>query len=652
MSQFFMAILIIVFGGVIALILARQAKLMKIIAVFSLSAGCLLGVIDIGTKLMGSGIYTASFAFLKDFSLSFQIDGLSAFFLAAIFLVSLLATIYSFHYMENTKKPIRVAANYFFFSLLIAAMALVVTSANIITFMLSWEIMSLSSFFLVVYNYESAENRRAGLLYFVFSHVGAMFIFVAFGIVYGLTGSFEFTNMAGLSETAKYLIFIFSFVGFGSKAGVFPFHVWLPHAHPAAPSHISAVMSGVMIKTGIYGIIRIYSLLDFNTPVFGYILLVAGVVSGVLGVVYALGQQDLKRMLAYSSVENVGVILIGLGIGMIGVSSGNPLMAVLGFAGGFFHILNHALFKSLLFMGAGMVLHKTGTRSIDSLGGLLKNMKITGATFIIGSLAISGLPPFNGFVSEFFIYFGAFRGVALGKTAFVMSIMGIVGLAVIGGLALACFTRVIGVVFQGEPRTKAAQNVNETGASMQISMLILASLCLFIGVFPGVMIYMPMKAVSALGLAYGNIPLEPFYQMTGNITQAAMILFAVVLVVIALRFFLYRGKTIGKSGTWGCGFTQPTAKMQYTGSSYAGSILEFFSSVAPITEEHPAIKGRFPLKTFYKSRINDIAEVHMGTFIVRPVLFFFDKLRWIQHGDIHLYIGYILLAIILLLFFI
>jgi hydrogenase-4 component B len=652
MSQFFMAILIIVFGGFMALILARQAKLMKIIAVFSLSAGCLLGVIDTGTKLMGSGIYTASFEFLKDFSLGFQIDGLSAFFLAAIFLVSLLATIYSFHYMENTKKPIRVAANYFFFSLLIAAMALVVTSANIITFMLSWEIMSLSSFFLVVYNYESAENRRAGLLYFVFSHVGAMFIFVAFGIVYGLTGSFEFTNMAGLSETAKYLIFIFSFVGFGSKAGVFPFHVWLPHAHPAAPSHISAVMSGVMIKTGIYGIIRIYCLLDFNTPVFGYILLVAGVVSGVLGVVYALGQQDLKRMLAYSSVENVGVILIGLGIGMIGVSSGNPLMAVLGFAGGFFHILNHALFKSLLFMGAGMVLHKTGTRSIDSLGGLLKNMKITGATFIIGSLAISGLPPFNGFVSEFFIYFGAFKGIALGKTAFVMSIMGIVGLAVIGGLALACFTRVIGVVFQGEPRTKLAENVNETGASMQISMLILAGLCLFIGVFPGVMIYMPMKAVAALGLEYGNIPLEPFYQMTGTITQAAMVLFAVVLVVIAVRSFLYRGKTISKSGTWGCGFTQPTAKMQYTGSSYAGSILEFFSSVAPLTQEHPAIKGRFPLKTFYKSRINDIAEVHMGTLIVRPVLFFFDKLRWIQHGDIHLYIGYILLAIILLLFFI
>ena len=299
-----------------------------------------------------------------------------------------------------------------------------------------------------------------------------------------------------------------------------------------------------------------------------------------------------------------------------------------------------------------MVLHKTGTRAIDALGGLLKNMKITGATFIIGSLAISGLPPFNGFVSEFFIYVGAFKGIALGETAFVMCILAIVGLAVIGGLALACFTRVIGVVFQGEPRTSAAVDVNEKGATMLISMLILAGACLFIGVFPGTLIYMPMKAVSALGLVYGNIPLEPFYRMTGNITQSAMILSAVVLGVIALRSFFYRGKTIGKSGTWGCGFTQPTPKMQYTGSSYAGSILEFFSAAAPLTIEHPPISGRFPLKTYYKSRINDIAELHMGTFIVRPVLFFFDKLRWIQHGDIHLYIGYILLAIILLLFFI
>ena len=303
-------------------------------------------------------------------------------------------------------------------------------------------------------------------------------------------------------------------------------------------------------------------------------------------------------------------------------------------------------------MGAGMVLHKTGTRSIDALGGLLKNMKITGAAVIIGSLAICGIPPFNGFVGEFFIYIGGFKGVALENWVFVMSILGIVSLAIIGGLALACFTKVIGIAFQGEPRTKAAFNVDEKGPTMILSMSILAFACVLIGLFPKIIIWMPIKAVSALGLGYGRVPLEPFEQMTGNISLAAAVFIIVLLLVIAIRSFLYKGKKITKSGTWGCGFTQPTVKMQYTGSSYASFILDFFRPAAPLEEDHPKIAGRFPLNTYYKSHVNDLAELHMKKAVVNPVLFLFDKLRWIQHGDIHLYIGYILLAIILLLFFI
>ncbi len=652
MSQFFMSILIILVGGFLSLVLARQFKLMKTVAVFSLSAGCLLGLIDAGTKLVQSGSFTTSFEFLRAFTLAFQIDGLSSFFLFAIFAVCLLATVYSFHYMDNSDKSVKTAVHYFFFAILIAAMALVVTAANILTFMLSWEIMSLSSFFLVIYDHQKVENRRAGYLYFVFSHVGAMFIFAAFGIIYGYTGSFVLGAMSAVPETVKIVVFIFSFIGFGSKAGIFPFHVWLPHAHPAAPSHISAVMSGVMIKTGIYGIVRIYTLLEVHTPLFGTIVLIAGVVSGILGVVYALGQHDLKRLLAYSSVENIGIILIGMGIGMIGVSSNNPLMAVLGFTGCFLHILNHSIFKSLLFMGAGMVLHKTGTRSIDALGGLLKNMKVTGAAVLIGSLAISGLPPFNGFVGEFFIYMGGFKGIVSDKFAFVLSIVAIISLAIIGGLALATFTKVMGVVFQGEPRTKAAQNVDEKGTTMLATMGILAAACVLIGLFPWGCIQLALKAVSALGLNTGAVPIAPFEGMAGNISLAAGIFVTVFLVVIGIRTFYYRGKTIGSGGTWGCGFTQPTAKMQYTGMSYASFILDFFKPAAPLTEDHPPIQGRFPEKTHYSSHINDVAELHLNRVVVNPVLILFDKLRWIQHGDIHLYIGYILLAIVLLLFFV
>nr|WP_319493527.1 proton-conducting transporter membrane subunit [uncultured Desulfobacter sp.] len=652
MCQFFNSTLIIVLGGFLSLVLARQKTLSKGVAVLLLSAGSLLGLIDSAGMLLNTGEAFASFKYLDLFSLSFHVDGLSAFFLTAIFAVSMMATIYSFHYMENDDAGIKTGVNYFFFSILIASMALVVTAANILTFMISWELMSLSSFFLVIYSHESAENRKAGYLYFVFSHVGAMFLLAAFGLIYGHTGSFDFALMANVPEAVKILIFVFSFIGFGSKAGVFPFHVWLPHAHPAAPSHISAVMSGVMIKTGIYGILRIYTILDFHSPIFGYITLMAGVVSGVLGVVYALSQHDIKRLLAYSSMENIGIILIGLGVGMIGAATGNPLVAVLGFGGGILHVLNHSMFKSLLFMGAGMVLHQTGTRTIDALGGLLKGMKITGTTAIIGSLAICGLPPFNGFVSEFLIYMAGFKAIPLGSVSFAMSIFAIIGLAVIGGLALACFTKVIGVVFQGEPRTKAAENVKEHGFTMLLSMGVLAAACLTIGVYPKMFINMALKAVQALGLDYGQVPVEPFGQITCNISFGALLFIVLLLVVMGIRSFYYRNKTITTSGTWGCGFTQPTVKMQYTGSSYAGSIVEFFSAAAPLTEDHPPIKGRFPLKTHYRSYINDIAELHLNNAVVRPVFYLFDKLRWMQHGDIHLYIGYILLAIILLLFFI
>jgi hydrogenase-4 component B len=652
MNLFFLSLAIIFCGGLLPLIFWRQFALMKTIGVVAIAGGCLLGLIDAGTKLFRPGNYSAAFEYLNTFSLTFQIDALSAFFLVAIYTICLLAALYSYHYMDKDQKALRTAGNYFFFSLLTIFMALVVTAGNLITFMLSWEIMSLSSFFLVVYNYEAGENRKAGYLYFVFSQVGALFILAAFGLIYAQTGNFGFADAAQLTDTAKIIVFVLAFIGLGSKAGVFPFHVWLPHAHPAASSHISAVMSGVMIKTGIYGILRIYMLLDWHTPVFGHLVLFAGMISGVLGVVYALGQHDLKRLLAYHSVENIGIILIGIGIGMLGVSAGNPIMAILGFAGGLLHVLNHAIFKSLLFMGAGMVLHKTGTRTIDLLGGLIKKMKITGTTFLIGSLAISGLPPFNGFVSEFLVYMGAFRGMTLNQMPVAMSLLAIVSLAIIGGLALACFTKVVGVVFQGEPRSQMAENVDEKGPTMLIPMLVLAVACIVIGVFPTFFMSMALKAVASMGLGYGHIPLLPFMELTGNITRAAALIFAVFLLILALRKLLYQGKTVTRSGTWGCGFTRPTVKMQYTGASYAASILEFFKPVAPLTEDHTEVSGRFPQKSHYHSHVSDIAELHMDNVAVRPVLTLFEKLRWLQHGDIHLYIGYILLAIVVLLFFV
>ena len=484
-----------------------------------------------------------------------------------------------------------------------------------------------------------------------FSHVGAMFILASFGLLYGHTGDLGFVLTGEVPESVKILIFVLGFIGFGSKAGIFPFHIWLPHAHPAAPSHISAVMSGVMIKTGIYGILRLYMVLDCSSPVLGYIVIVFGLVSGILGVVYALGQKDIKRILAYSSVENVGVILIGLGVGMTGVAFNNPAMAALGFVGGLLHVLNHGVFKSVLFMGAGVVVHKTGTRSIDALGGLLKNMKVTGTAFIVGAVAISGLPPFNGFVSEFFVYFGAFKGVSLTSAPFALSLAVIVGLAIIGGLALACFTRLVGVAFLGEPRSDKAKDVNEDGQTMLMAMAAGAVICLVIGVLPGSFIGLAGQAVFSLIPENSAALLNPHIEMTNNITRYSLLFLGVFGGAVVLRTLLYRGKKIGREGTWGCGFTQPTVKMQYTGHSFAASIIDFFKLVAPVKEEHQALSGRFAGKSSYRSETGDIAEMHLDK-IIRPITFIFDKFRFIQHGDIHLYICYILVALILLLFFV
>ncbi|GAB6096541.1 proton-conducting transporter membrane subunit [Desulfatiferula olefinivorans] len=652
MNLFFLSMLIIVAGGVISPFLYRRFTQMKTITVGLLSVGCLIGCADALYMLFHPGTYAAAFRYMNTFSIAFEIDGLSAFFLVSIFFVSLIASVYSFHYMDQADRAFKTSVNYLFFSVLIVSMAMVVTARNLLTFLLSWELMSLSSFFLVIHNHGSPANRRAGYLYFVFSHVGAMFIFAGFALIFSVTGSLELLAAANLPETLKVVVFLLTFIGFGSKAGVFPLHVWLPHAHPAAPSHISAVMSGVMIKTGIYGILRMYMVLGLSTPLLGEIVVAAGMVSGILGVVYALGQHDIKRLLAYHSVENIGIILIGIGLGMIGVSSGNPVMAVLGFAGGLLHVMNHAVFKSLLFMGAGMIIHKTGTQAIDAMGGLLKKMKITGVTFLIGSLAISGLPPFNGFVSEFIVYLAGFKGVGLDKTAFVFSHLAIISLAVIGGLALACFTKVFGVVFQGEPRSAYAHSLEEKEPAMLIGLVVPAALCVIIGVFPRLFLDMALRGVSALGLGFGDVPLEPFRSMMSTITLCALLVAGVFLLIAALRFRLFKGKTVTQAGTWGCGFTQPTAKMQYTGTSYAASIIEFFKPVAPLEEKQTAVSGVFPGPARYQSHVDDLAEVHMGHVIVRPVLWFFDKLRFIQHGDIHLYIGYILLTIIILLFFV
>lgn len=651
MDTMFVSLSVIMAGGVAALLFCRQFTLMKLATIATTSVGCGMGLFYSLSHLFGQGAtMEKSWSWLHIFDLTFKVDSVSLFFLIPVFLISPLALIYSFQYMADEKKMVRTAINYFFFTVLVASMALVVTASNMVTFALAWEIMSLSSFFLVVFDYQVKGNRKAGYLYFIFAQGGAMFLFAAFALLYRHTASFDFATFASIPESAKLLVFVLAFLGFGSKAGIFPLHIWLPKAHPAAPSHISAIMSGVMIKMGIYGIFRMYLLLDAATPLIGQIVLATGMVTGVLGVVYALAKQDIKQLLAYSSVENIGIILIGLGIGMVGVSEQNQAMAFFGFAGAFLHVFNHSIFKSLLFMGAGAVLHQAKTKNIDQLGGLMKRMPVTGKTFLAGSVAISGLPPFSGFIGEFLIYYGAFYGISSHRLPFILAILAIISLAVIGGLATACFTKVVGLAFLGEPRTDNAANATEAGFSMGLVMIFMAVACLVIGVVPEPFIRLAFAGIKDIPFTSGY-DIQSFMGIVHQISLTAALFIGIVLILSLLRKILYRNKEIGSGGTWGCGFTQPTVRMQYTGTSYAAEMIDFYRPFVPVKKIYTGITKIFPGKTTWETSVDDIAEVNYLERLVKPLLRVLRSLRWIQHGNIQLYIAYIIVAIIVLLLF-
>ncbi len=652
MNLFFLALLLISAGGTQALATFRLYSLMKVGAVTAIIGGCALGACNAVWRLLQhADPVSYSHSWLQTFSFSLKIDAISAFFLVPVFIISAVAALYSFQYLNDAKRGAGTAINYFFYALLIISMALVACADNLITFALAWELMSVSSFFLVIYDVQKKATRDAGYIYFLFTQAGALFIFAGFGFLYSHTGNFGFEALASIPDSAKLIAFILILIGCGSKAGIMPLHIWLPYAHPAAPSHVSAVMSGVMIKMGIYGIVRFYLLLEPTSALFGQIIITLGTISGILGVVYAIGKHDIKRLLAYHSVENIGIILLGLGIGMLGTATGNKTMAAFGFAGGLLHVLNHSLFKSLLFMGAGAVIQQTGSASIDQLGGLMKKMPVTGRSFLIGSISISGLPPFNGFISEFLIYYGAFHGLHLQGTSFLFSVLAIISLATIGGLAAACFTKVVGVVFLGEPRSDFAARASEAGFFMVLPQLLLAALCLGIGIWPAHFVQVAFEASRAIPLLANYEPTQ-FMPIMTNISRTVILFFLLFFGITLLRKLFYVGKEVTSSGTWGCGFTQPTARMQYTGTSYGDSIVDFFRPFIRVEKKYSEIDKIFPGKTTYSSHVHDSSEIGMNTFLVRPVLYLLNKLRWIQHGNIQLYIGYIVLAIVVMLIFI
>jgi len=661
------AIGLLLLSGLGALFINRFPRKTSLIGAGGAVVACAAGLFPVVRIFFDGQVQSVSFPLSIPYgSFSVELDSLSAFFLLPIFILSSLAAVYGTEYLRSWhgKKPVGVS--WFFFNLLVASMVLVIISRNAVLFLLAWETMSVSSYFLVIFEDDKAGVRKAGFFYLIATQLGTAFLLALFillgrgsalpagqaGLLAGEAGSLDFNRLQVLPGILPSIIFILAVIGFGTKAGFMPFHVWLPEAHPAAPSHVSALMSGVMIKTGIYGLIRVLMFLGPPPLWWGGLLIAIGMTSGILGVLFALAQHDLKRLLAYSSVENIGIIALGIGVGLLGISSHSPVLMVLGWTGGLWHVLNHAFFKGLLFLGAGAVLHETGTRNIDSLGGLFKRMPVTGTCFLVGAAAICGLPPLNGFISEFLIYLGAFHGIGAAAVVF-FSLLGVVAaLAMIGALAVACFTKAFGILFLGEPRTACCLRAGETGKLMRIPMSLLAGICALVGVLAPFVIRMftgILPAVTGLSqdMVYENLQ-QTIWPLTCVMT-AAFGLLVLLGAIFIFRRRLLRGRTVEKSMTWDCGYAAPTPRMQYTAASFSQPLTDFLGGVLRTRHHTVRPQGIFPNKASLLTHTPDLFEHAFYRPVFDKFYGYVMKLRFFQHGRLQLYILYIVITLLGLL---
>jgi hydrogenase-4 component B len=530
-------------------------------------------------------------------SFSLRVDPLSALFLLPVLIVPALGSVYGLAYYPQARLGGTARGLQLWYGLVTASMALLVTSANAILFLVAWEVMALCAFLLVLTEQEAPEARRAAYVYLASAHAGTLALFGLFALLGRLAGSYQFARMAGLvpSGGLATAAFLLALGGFGLKAGLLPLHFWLPGAHAAAPSHVSALLSGVLLKTGIYGLLRVTAFFGPPPSAWGATLLLAGAASAVLGVAFALAQHDLKRLLAYHSVENIGIIAMGLGLALIGRARGDPALVLLGFGGAVLHVINHATFKALLFYGAGAVIHATGTREIDRLGGLGRAMPRAAALFLVGAAAISGLPPLNGFASEWLVFLGSLRTVLnLGPEPHPhYAVLVAPVLALVGGLAAACFVKVFGTVFLGQARAPDIGAGHEPPLQMLLPMALLAAACLLVGLLPAAIL--PTLAWAAAG---------PSRSWGGSPDHPAAALLGLTLGLWVLR----RSRLPGpqpRAETWGCGYAHPTPRMQYTGSSFAEMLVVRFGwALFPRARVVPP-QGPFPQRASFSTSFPD-----------------------------------------------
>ena len=600
--------------------------------------------------------------------LAFRLDTLGALFLALIGLVAIPCAIYGAAYSKAYEGRYSLRLLGAMLNLFLLTMSLVPCAGNVLTFLLMWEGMSLTSYFLVVTEADEPGTVLAGGWYLAMTHAGLAFVLAAFLLLAAGANTTAFSDLRAaaiaLSPSSRSAVFFLALVGFGSKAGIIPLHVWLPRAHPAAPSHVSALMSGVMIKMGVYGILRVgLDLLGGGPAWWGALLIGLGALSAVLGVLYALMENDLKRLLAYSSVENIGLVFIGIGAGFLFLSLGMGPAAVLALSAGLYHGLNHAAFKGLLFLGAGSVLHATHTRDMNQLGGLIRRLPWTAFFFLIGSLAIAGLPPFNGFVSEWLLFQSLVPGISSqAKLVAPLTTLAIGILALTGGLAAAGFVKAFGITFLAIPRSDAAEHAHEAPAAMRISMGMLAVACAGLGLAAVPLLSALSRAVPVqAGLP---APVAPLFggglvlSASGGFAVMSPLLVALGLVVAIAGVWLGTrilgsGRRIRTGETWGCGRVVQTFRMEYTSTAFAEPLRRVFAELYRPTQDlsidfHPESKY-FVQSIEYRSDILPWFERYLYGPTIAWVKLLAGRVRSLQSGSAHAYLTYLVIALLGLL---
>jgi hydrogenase-4 component B len=575
-----------------------------------------------------------------------RLDGLGLFFLFIIQLVAIPAVIYNFSYLQHyldEKRSIR--AFFTFFTIMLVSTELLVLSNHVLLFLISWEVMSITAYVGMTLEKEKEEVQNGSFYYFAMSHVLIFILYIFFFLLHHLTGSWILSDyhLSFSSGPLIPLLFILSLLGFGMKAGFMPFHFWLPRAHPVAPSVLSAFLSAVIIKTGIYGILRTFQFLKPVPEWCGWLMLGVSLISAILGVWYALAQHDIKRLLAYHSVENIGIIGIGIGIGFLGSANHLPAVEVLGFGGALLHTLNHAIFKSLLFIGSGVVSQKLGTRNIELMGGLIHRAKYITLFFLIGSVAISGIPPFNGFISEFIIYTGFFRTATELKNYYpILMLMFVVGLAFVGGLAVACFTKVNSIMFLGVERKPVAHF--KTTVYEHCSLGILAFLCIAIGLYPQPFVGVVNKVIGNClctgSLSTALITIDWFY-----FTMIFSSLAIAVLILYAMKLRIERKFGRRTSAAWGCGYENLTPRMMYTASSFADELNSIPKSVLLYQKEVDISDNAFPLASKFESHSSDFVDNKIMLPLFASLKRFITKFDFLSQTDIRYYIAFIVISI-------